>query len=73
MTTVSMPSGTTYHRTAKGWRQDCGIDMPERDWRWLDRIAELEARIAEMTAPPYDPRAQASNMETHDGPGLVIW
>lgn len=35
--------GVIYERSRRGvWYQACGLEMPERDWRWLDRIAELE-------------------------------
>jgi hypothetical protein len=41
--TAAVTVGTiTYHRRDNGaWFQACGVEMPRRDWRWLDEIERL--------------------------------
>ena len=63
MSTVTV-GAITYQRRGNGhWFQACGVEMPRRDWRWLeeiDRLREALAQIAECAGgDPWASLAQA--------------
>ena len=45
MSTVTV-GAITYQRRGNGhWFQGCGVEMPRRDWRWLDEIERLRGEL----------------------------
>jgi hypothetical protein len=45
MTSVTVGAITYQRRDDGRWFQGCGVEMPRRDWRWLDEIERLRQLI----------------------------